>query len=153
MRIERTTRSFTLIKKYLFLVLIFSFFITSQVLADGINVDSMAPQPLTEAYNGQIMSVISRESTIEEKVLGEFPDNPRMVDVIRCESHFKQFKNSKPLLSGTSDVGVMQINQTHWKEAVDLGLDIFNSVDDNIAMGRIIYNEQGINAWTCNKLV
>lgn len=97
--------------------------------------------------------------TIKDKVIAMFPDVPRMIPVVHCESgnksnYARQFDgNGKPLRSNTSDIGVMQINQVHWKEAKNLGLDIFYSEDDNIKMGRIIYDIEGINAWTCNQKV
>lgn len=90
------------------------------------------------------------QEEIKTLVATAFPDVPQMLDVIHCESRYRQFDGSgDPLLSPTDDVGVMQINQTHWKEARALGLDIFNSIDDNIKMGRIVYDKQGIRAWTC----
>lgn len=77
-----------------------------------------------------------------------------MLDIVQCESQFRQFdKNGNTLRSKTSDIGIMQINRVHWKEANRLGLDIWNSVDDNIKMGKIIYDIQGIDAWSCNKIV
>lgn len=92
--------------------------------------------------------VIRRDATIEENVAATFWDDPRMLPVVKCESGFRQFKlDGNVLRSPTSDVGVMQINQVHWKRAKSLGLDIFNSISDNIRMGRIIYDEQGIKAW------
>lgn len=103
--------------------------------------------------NAQVISIVSRESTIQEKVLDAFNDDLRMLDVVKCESDFKQFKNGKVLTSPTSDYGIMQINWIHLKEAERLGLDVKNSVDDNIKMGRIIYEKEGINAWVCNKLI
>lgn len=99
------------------------------------------------------MLQVEIKQTLQDKVRLAFLDQPRMNLIVKCESKFRQFKNGKPLMSPTSDVGVMQINQVHWKEAKKLGLDIFNSEDDNIKMGRIIYEKQGINGWSCNKLV
>jgi len=92
--------------------------------------------------------------TIRDKVAEAFKDEPKMLPTIGCESNFRQFDSrGKPLRSPTSDVGVMQINQVHWGEAKKLGLDIFYSEDDNIKMGRIIYESQGLEAWTCSKKV
>lgn len=84
-----------------------------------------------------------------------FPDVPRMLPIIRdCESGLVQFDPSgAPLLSPTNDVGVMQVNKANWAQAKALGLDIFNSYKDNIKMGRVIYDQQGIGAWTCSKKV
>ncbi len=79
-----------------------------------------------------------------------FADVPQMVRTVDCESDFRQFDDKgKPLLSPTSDVGIMQINQVHWDEAKRLRLDIFHSMQDNITMGRIVYKKQGITAWMC----
>lgn len=102
----------------------------------------------------EVCKVIDCDQTIKDKVLAVFQDDLRMVDVVHCESgskdnYARQFdKQGKPLMSPTSDVGVMQINQVHWSEAKKLGLDIFYSEDDNIKMGRRIYDTQGIKAWS-----
>lgn len=85
--------------------------------------------------------------TIKAQVEAAFPDVPLMSKVIFCESGFRQFSSGVPLVSPTADVGVMQINQSHWKDAKNRGLDIFNSVKDNIIMGRIVYDSEGITAW------
>lgn len=83
-----------------------------------------------------------------------------MVKVIKCESRFLQHNlNGTTLISPTSDAGLMQINQIHWPRAKKLGLDIFNSVNDNIIMGKIIYDERekltgnGAEAWSCWRLI
>ena len=89
-------------------------------------------------------------ATIQTKILNTFND-PRMVNVAYCESKWKQLIDGKPYMSPTSDVGIMQINQIHWKEAKSLGLDIFNSEDDNLKMGKIIYDREGIEAWMALK--
>ena len=105
------------------------------------------------ATNVQAESLNSAQLSIKEKISQIF-ENRRMIDIGYCESHFRQFDaKGQPLMSNTSDVGVMQINQVHWKRAKSLGLDIFNSVEDNIYMAKIIYEEQGIGAWSCNKKV
>ena len=98
-------------------------------------------------------NITTREPTVRGNIEAVFWNEPRMVSIVNCESGFNQFKNGKPLISRTSDVGVMQINQVHWKRAKSLGLDIFNSASDNIRMGKLILKEQGIKAWTCNRLV
>lgn len=90
------------------------------------------------------------QEAIKAAVSAAFADVPQMTAIVRCESSYRQFEGtSTPLVSRTDDVGVMQINQVHWAEAKALGLDIFNSVDDNIKMGRIVYEQQGLAAWTC----
>lgn len=120
-----------------------------------------APPSLNIGLVAPTLPSVARMPSIRDKVADTFPDEPKMLPVVGCESDFRQFDSrGKPLMSGTSDVGVMQINKIHWKEAKRLGLDIFYSVDDNIAMGRIIYDTKkkngdivGLTAWTCNKKV
>lgn len=112
---------------------------------------------LSQPLQAEAKEIIPVELTIEERVEQTFND-PRMVDVLRCESKLKQYEVRNDgrlvaLISPTSDVGIAQINQVHWKRAKELGLDIFNSIDDNLTMAKIIYDEQGISAWTCSKLV
>ncbi len=57
-------------------------------------------------------------------------------------------KVGDPKISGTQDVGVLQINQVHWPEAERLGLDVKNSVEDNLAMAKIVKSRQGYKAWS-----
>jgi hypothetical protein len=78
-----------------------------------------------------------------------------MLSVISCESGFKQFRyGTTTLISPTDDVGVMQINRPTWsKKAKEMGLDIENSVEDNIEMGKFIYSVSGENAWVCSRLI
>lgn len=124
------------------------FLITSNVSADVVVVRHTMP------LKASILPIPMSKDIIRNMVADEFKDVPRMLDVIQCESGFRQFDSSgKTLKSNTSDYGTMQINQVHLQEAKRLGLDIFNSVEDNIKMGRIIYESQGLHAWTCNKMV
>lgn len=108
------------------------------------------------------------ELIVKQQVANQFPDVPEMVPVLACESHFEQFctpdsygrglcsikSQGDPLLSATDDVGVAQINIPSWgKLAASLGLNIASSTADNLAMARIVYQKQGIGAWTCSKKV
>lgn len=81
-----------------------------------------------------------------QKLIGD----SRLYKIAKCESGLKQFHNGKPLMSPTSDVGIMQINQVHWNEAKRLGLNIFDNIEDNIKMAKIILAQQGYTAWMCN---
>lgn len=122
----------------------------------------LTPNVSAEVAQATVPKVeVSKPLTLHEKIEATFWDEPRMLKVIHCESgtnkpyvFARQFdSHGSPLMSHTSDVGVMQINQVHWAKAKLLGLDIFNSENDNIKMGRIIYDEQGIGAWMCNNKV
>jgi len=107
-----------------------------------------------EAKEIIVPAIVKKELTPEEKIREAFKDTPRMISIVKCESEFRQFVGtSTPLVSKTFDVGIMQINQVHWKKAKELGLDIFNSIDENIEMGKIILDKQGLNAWTCHKMI
>lgn len=112
------------------------------------NVELIKTAEASTIESAQVVCEQCEPLPIKDKVALAFKDDPRMVNVAYCESRHRQFDDKgNPLISPTSDVGVMQINQLHWSRAKKLGLDIFNSVDDNIKMGRIIYDEQSITAW------
>lgn len=84
-----------------------------------------------------------------------FGDSPRMMDIIKCESEFSQYRASGvPKISNTNDVGIAQIHITDWEEkAKKMNLDIFYSTEDNLKMARWIYDHEGIDQWTCNSLI
>ena len=105
-------------------------------------------------YHSLVDRIDVSTSTMRDYVIAESIhsgiDAQVMKKIVKCESQFRQFDSKgKPLMSPTSDVGVMQINQVHWKRAKSLDLDIFKSAVDNVAMGKIIYREQGFKAWSC----
>lgn len=119
-------------------------------LPEPVVISTQAPRRIYSSVGTTTLS--EAQVDVKRAVEAAFPDVPAMVDVVRCESHFRQLSgNGTPLISPTDDVGVMQINQVHWAQAKALGLDIFNSIDDNIKMGRIVYEQQGIGAWTCSR--
>lgn len=78
-----------------------------------------------------------------------------MVTVLEGESGWQQWWNhgSKKgqVVRGIvdpDDTGVCQINKRYWgAEAIEMGLDIDNSIEDNMVMCRHIYDTQGITAW------
>ncbi len=112
------------------------------------------PLPVSTQVKPKLVTTVivepSGPMSMRDRIVQEFGTSSPMVDIVKCESRFRQFnEKGKPLMSPTSDVGIMQINQANWKQAKKLGLDIFNSVDDNIKMGRYILKTQGLKAWTC----
>lgn len=80
-----------------------------------------------------------------------FPNDPRMVAVLKCESNHRQFdSNGSPLRSPTNDWGIAQINEKVWDaKAKEMGLDYKHSMEDNLKMARYVYDVQGIRAWMC----
>lgn len=82
------------------------------------------------------------------------PVSPVVPPVLLCiaqhESNFQQFTPAGyPLISPTSDVGIMQINLPTWgKKAKEMGLNIRENPSDNIAFGIWLYNTKGPSQWT-----
>lgn len=92
--------------------------------------------------------------TVKEYVQEYFTDEPVMIAIAECESHFKQFdkdgnvlKNSK----GSSAVGMFQImSSVHDETADKLGLNI-NSIQGNAAYARYLYEKHGTAPWNASK--
>jgi hypothetical protein len=74
-----------------------------------------------------------------------------MVPTLKGESGWKQWYADGRVVRGivnSRDTGVCQINLDYWgAEARAMGLDIENSITDNMQMCRYIYDQQGITAW------
>jgi hypothetical protein len=87
---------------------------------------------------------------VEKAVREYFADIPLMVEVSKCESHYRQFNADGSVFRGkinTNDVGALQINETyHLKRATELGYDI-HSLEGNMAYARLLYKEQGPQPW------
>lgn len=84
-----------------------------------------------------------------------FHDAPEMLFVLDCESSLTHYKEDGTVLRGrvTPDVGVSQISlEYNGKQAEALGYDV-EDIYDNFAFARVIFEEQGINAWTCHNKV
>lgn len=79
-----------------------------------------------------------------------FSDIPVLVEVARCESHFRHFGKDGSVLRGNvdpRDLGVMQINEYfHATTAEKLGLDI-ESLPGNLAYARYLYEREGTTPW------
>ena len=86
----------------------------------------------------------------EQKVKEYFEDIPVMIDVVRCESQFRQFNsNGQPLrgLVNSDDVGVTQINEFyHGATAKKLGHDL-TTLEGNMAYARNLYEREGTAPW------
>ncbi|TAL49069.1 hypothetical protein EPN83_02225 [Patescibacteria group bacterium] len=88
--------------------------------------------------------------TTKEKVVEYFSDLPIMVEIARCESHFRQTGVNGEIHRGKVnrfDVGVMQINELyHLERAERLGFDI-HSLGGNLAYARYLYEREGTRPW------
>ena len=94
-------------------------------------------------------SVMNTEAAVREY----FKDIPVMVQVARCESHFRQTLADGSVLRGvvdSADTGVMQINKRyHSAAATAMGL----SLDDlygNMAYARHLYETEGTRPWNAS---
>lgn len=106
------------------------------------------------SHNDSDLLLVAPVSIVTQISTEDLISDPRLYKIFKCESGLRQFDSSgNPLMSPTHDVGISQINQTHWDEAKKLGLDIFNSTEDNIKMAKIILQQQGYSAWTCSRLI
>lgn len=84
---------------------------------------------------------------MEEIIKKEFPKDPIMVNVARCESGFRQFNpDGTVLISRTADWGIFQINQVNHRTMSKLGIDI-STLEGNIEGTQYILKTQGLNAW------
>lgn len=81
-----------------------------------------------------------------------FPENPNLfVRIATGESGLKQWHANGKVVRGVidpDDTGLFQINNRYWgAEAKRLGLDYENSLEDNVAMARHVFDTQGVTAW------
>ena len=90
----------------------------------------------------------------ENYVRNYFKDIPIMIQVAKCESHFRQFDSDGGVHRGvvnSADVGVMQINERyHLTRSEKSNLDIY-TIEGNTAYARKLYNEKGTQPWVSSK--
>ena len=93
------------------------------------------------------------EGGTELAVREYFKDIPVMIQIARCESHFRHTLADGSVLQGrvdSADTGVMQINKRyHLGTANKLGLDI-TELEDNMAYARHLYEKQGTQPWSAS---
>lgn len=93
------------------------------------------------------------ENNTEEVVRTYFSDIPVMIQIARCESHFRHTLADGSVLQGrvdSADTGVMQINRRYHEEtAQKLGLDLAD-LYDNLAYARDLYERKGTQPWSAS---
>ena len=103
--------------------------------------------------HGEVESEILAEGNTELAVREYFKDIPVMIQIARCESHFRHTLADGSVLQGrvdSADTGVMQINKRyHLSEAQKLGLDL-TELGDNMAYARHLYEKQGTQPWSAS---
>ena len=97
---------------------------------------------------------VEKIMSTEESVRKYFSDVPIMVDIARCESHFRQLDKDGSIhrgLENPMDVGVMQINEYyHLNEAEKANYNIY-TLEGNMAYARKLYEKQGTQPWVSSK--
>ena len=118
--------------------------------------------PPSEAY-GQITteasavathkSAVTSNSKTEAAVREYFKDIPVMIQIARCESHFRHTLADGTILHGvvdSADTGVMQINaRYHAKAAAAMGISL-DDLTGNMAYARHLYETQGTAPWNAS---
>lgn len=93
-------------------------------------------------------------TVVEQKVRAYYKDEPVLVAIARCESHFRHYREDGSLLTneqGTSATGVMQIMASvHESEAAKLGLSI-RDFYGNLAYARHLYDTEGTTPWEASR--
>ena len=89
----------------------------------------------------------------EAVVRAYFADVPVMIQIARCESHFRHYLADGTVLRGRvdgADTGVMQINKRyHEKAAAAMGLSL-DDIHGNMAYARHLYETQGTRPWNAS---
>jgi len=102
--------------------------------------DTVKTQPIVEV----------KTTTVKEKVSQYFADKPILIDIARCESHFRHTNKDGTVLRGVltpADVGVMQINEGyHLEDSKKLGFNI-HTLEGNMAYAEYLYDKQGARPW------
>jgi len=108
---------------------------------------NQSPPPVAPVF-------VPQAQTIKEYVQEYFADVPIMVDISKCESHFRQYSSSGAVYRGVKnnqDVGVMQINERyHLDTTKKLGIDIY-TVEGNVAYARYLFEKEGVAPWASSQ--
>ena len=118
---------------------------------------SLAITGSTAPPAGGLAAVIAAvpTQTVQQYIENYFTDVPVMIDIARCESHFRQFNTVGGVYRGKTnryDIGAMQINELYHKEkATDMGLNLSN-LEDNVAYARYLYETEGTKPWNSSKV-
>lgn len=87
---------------------------------------------------------------VERKVRDVFKDTPVLVEIARCESHFRHYNpETGEVLKNpnSSALGVMQVMESyHAEPARNLGLDI-RDLEGNLYYAKSLYETQGTTPW------
>ena len=87
---------------------------------------------------------------LETRVRDYFADIPVMIEIAKCESHFRHLDEDDEVLRGEKnnlDRGVMQINEYyHNDNSEKLGFNIL-TLEGNTAYARHLFEKYGVKPW------
>lgn len=108
---------------------------------------------IPSSAGGQVATILESMPTadsVESYVRSYFADEPVLIAIAQCESHFRQFDKDGSVLRGKAlpeDVGIMQINERyHKKSARAQGHDLY-TIEGNLAYARYLYQKEGTTPW------
>jgi hypothetical protein len=113
--------------------------------------NSVTESSVVKQYdNDEISKIMSTENYVRQY----FKDAPIMVQIAKCESHFRQLDSDGEIHRGRAnpaDVGVMQINEFyHLDTAQKKSMDIY-TIEGNTAYARDLYEREGTAPWNSSK--
>ena len=130
--------------------MILALFTASAVSAAVVPETAYGHIAMAEQVSPAEVAAVKPLPSTESIVRSYFDDIPVMIEVARCESHFRHTLQDGSVLTGrvdSADTGVMQINKRYHQvsaAAMDLNLD---NIYDNMAYARHLYETQGIRPW------
>ncbi len=105
---------------------------------------------IKKVSNEDVDNMMSTEKYVRQY----FSDAPIMIEVARCESHFRQLDSDGEIHRGVvnnADVGVMQINEYyHLDQAQKKNYNIY-TLEGNVAYARDLYKREGTQPWSSSK--
>lgn len=135
------------------LLMVASTFSPSIATTSGVNIGPLsASSPVITVTHADLdLEATTTTSTSTEAIIrNAFKDTPILIEIARCESHFRQVDKEGNVLKGvqnSADIGVMQINEKyHIKDALERGDDIY-TLEGNISYAKHLYETQGTKPW------
>jgi hypothetical protein len=110
--------------------------------------------PLIHEVRSEDYEPITDPKNVERFLKDYFSDIPLLAKIGACESHNRQYDSHGNVLRGEKtplDRGVMQINLGYHQDTMEkMGLDV-NSIDDNVAFARYLYEKFGAKPWASSQ--
>ena len=120
----------------------------------GTNPITIDSATIRQVEDKRTIKDIDNLMSTEQYVREYFKDIPIMIEVAKCESHFRQLNSDGDIKRGQknpADVGVMQINEHyHLDESAKKDYNIY-TLEGNTAYARKLYNEKGTDPWKSSR--